>query len=99
MSKNQPDPHPLDWLTMPRAIFWLWSIFIFLLLFSIFSNFLFEAHGHFNLNDTFGFNTWYGFIVCAAIIFFAKLIGLFLKRPQHYYSDNEISKNTETGDN
>ena len=36
----------------------------------------------------FGFHAWYGFLTCAAMIVFAKCLGLLIKRPDTYYGED-----------
>ena len=42
---------------------------------------------HFEIERLFGFNAAYGFLVCAAMILAAKLVGALLKRPDSYYDE------------
>jgi len=44
-------------------------------------------HGAFGIDGTFGFYAWYGLLTCAAMVFGAKLLGIFLKRRDDYYDD------------
>ena len=80
--------HRGDWLVRPRTIRILWVIFAGVLGLTLLADFLFDAHGHFGPNDTFGFNAWYGLLVCVAMIILAKGLGLVLKRRQTYYTDD-----------
>ena len=74
---------------------WLWFIFVITLLMSIAAEFLFEAHGHFIINGTFGFNVWYGLVTCIIMIFVAKFFGIFLKRKDNYYVSPKKLKNNQ----
>ena len=42
-------------------------------------------HPNFNLDATFGFGAWFGFLSCVVLIVFAKAVGALLKRPDTYY--------------
>jgi hypothetical protein len=75
------------WLTRPETIKKLWWFFILVLAATVASEFFVAHEAHFGLDGTFGFNAWYGFLTCAAMILVAKLIGLVLKRPDTYYEE------------
>lgn len=66
-----------------------WGWFIVALWASLFLESFYDMHGHFDIDGTPYFHAWYGFISCAGIIFISKFLGLFLKRPQHYYDGGE----------
>ena len=40
---------------------------------------------NFDLEGTFGFGAWFGFLSCVVLIVFAKALGALLKRPDTYY--------------
>lgn len=42
-------------------------------------------HPHFGIDGTFGFGAWFGFAASFAMVLFAKLLGIILKRPDTYY--------------
>ena len=75
------------WLVRPATIRLLWGIFIAVLAFTVLIQHLVPVSGHFGIDGSFGFNAWYGFAVCAAMIVFAKLVGVVLKRSDTYYDD------------
>jgi hypothetical protein len=77
------------WLTRSGTIRKLWVAFIAVLVATVGAE-LFIAHeSHFGIDGTFGFHAWYGFASCAALIAFAKLLGLLLKRRDNYYEERE----------
>lgn len=73
------------WLDQPRNIKLLWRGFLFVLLLTVLAEFLVPMHPHFAIESIFGFNAWYGFLVCALMIVVAKGLALVLKRPDTYY--------------
>lgn len=75
------------WLTRPRTIRRLWQIFIAVLAATVLAELATEAHPHFAVERLFGFNALYGFLACAALILFAKGLGLLIKRRDDYYGD------------
>ena len=75
------------WLVRPRTIRWLWVLFILVLAFTVFVELSVELHGHFGIDESFGFHAWYGFFTCVAMIVGAKVLGIFLKRRDTYYDE------------
>lgn len=76
---------PTHWLARPQTIRRLWIVFITILTLTVTADLLIDAHGHFGIDATFAFNAWYGFATCVAMIVFAKVLGVFLKRKDTYY--------------
>ena len=77
-------PH---WLTRRETIRWLWVVFGIVLALTVLAEAFVGQEAHFSVEALFGFNAWFGFLACAALIFFAKLLGLWLKRPDTYYDE------------
>jgi uncharacterized membrane protein len=75
------------WLVRESTIKWLWAIFIALLTVTVLADLVIEHHSYFTLDGTFGFGAWFGFISCVAMVVFAKLLGVVLKRPDIYYDE------------
>ena len=75
-------PH---WLDQPRNVKLLWRGFLLVLLLTVVAEFVIDLHPHFGIEAIFGFNAWFGFLVCAAMIIFAKALALLLKRSDTYY--------------
>jgi hypothetical protein len=79
-------PH---WLTRPATIRKLWVVFILILAATLIAELFVSHDAHFGVDGTFAFHAWYGFLSCAALIGIAKLLGLFLKRPDTYYGERD----------
>jgi hypothetical protein len=79
-------PH---WLEQPRNIRLLWRGFIVVLVLTVLAQLLVDLHPHFEIEAVFGFNAWFGFGVCAAMILFAKALALLLKRPDDHYGPGD----------
>lgn len=77
------------WLIRSENIKRLWRVFILILALTVAAEFFVEHKAHFGIDGVFGFNAWYGFVVCAAMIVIAKLIGIVLKRPDTYYGERD----------
>lgn len=75
------------WLARPATIRRLWQVFIAVLAATVLAELAIEAHPHFDVERLFGFNALYGFLACAALILFAKGLGLLIKRKDDYYGD------------
>ncbi len=75
------------WLLRSRTIRRLWfgsSAALFLL---VLASLFIHPHAMFGVDGTFGFHAWYGFFSCVAMVLFAKVLGLVLKRPDTFYDD------------
>ena len=46
-----------------------------------------HPHGHFAVEEWFGFYGFYGFIVCVGLVLGAKALRVVLKRPENYYDE------------
>jgi hypothetical protein len=77
-------PH---WLERPRTIRILWIVFAAILAVTVVVELVAHPHGYFFIDGTFGFNAWYGFAACVALIVAAKLLGILIKRPDDFYDD------------
>jgi len=75
----------IHWLLRKENIRKLWMFFIAILLVTVVAGIFVHQHVHFGIEDSFGFFAWYGFIACVGMVVFAKLLGIFLKRPEDYY--------------
>ena len=78
--KRQP-----HWLTRPATIRRLWIGFATILILTVAADLVVHPHGYFGMDGTIGFYAWYGLLTCAAMIFVAKFLGIFLKRKDTYY--------------
>ena len=81
---NKDDDH---WLVRESTIRLLWIVSVAILAILVLADSLVEHHAHFEIDGTFGFNAWFGFASCVALVLVAKLLGLILKRPDTYYDD------------
>ena len=85
--KPETDPHPNDWLARPETVRKLWIALIAVLLLLLAAQLVYPIHGNFALDDIFGFGAWVGFGACVVLVFVAKLLSVFLKRPDTFYDD------------
>lgn len=90
-----PD-EPTHWLVKPETIRMLWIVFGVILAAVAAGDLFVKHYEHFGIDGTFAFYAWYGFVTCVAMVVGAKLLGIFLKRPDHYYQP--ASEAGERGD-
>ena len=81
------DERGTHWLVQPRAIRALWIGLIVTLAITVLFDLVVEQYVIFGVEGIFGFAAWYGFLTCVAMVFVAKGLGFFLKRPDRYYDD------------
>lgn len=82
---KRPQPKQQHWLERPETIRLLWRAGLTVLALTLAAEFLYEGHPHFGVDGLFGFNAAFGFLSCVAMVLFAKLLGVFLKRDEDYY--------------
>lgn len=75
------------WLVRPESIRLLWRVGLVVLALLVMADFFVHAHPSFQVDGTFGFYSWFGLVVCVAMVIFAKALGVFLKRKDSYYDD------------
>jgi len=80
-------PNNDHWLVRPRTIRWLWIIFSIVLALTVLAQIVIKVKGYFVVDTWFGFGAAFGFLVCVALVFVAKAMGLLLKRDEKYYDD------------
>lgn len=76
------------WLVRPSTIRLLWRIFIAVLIATLLAQYFVPVHGHFFVDETPGFYALFGFASCLAMVVFAKLLGLLLKRKGTFYDES-----------
>ena len=81
---NQPDNQ--HWLVRPETIRKLWIGGIAVLALTVIAQIFIPIKGYFGADDWFGFGAVYGFIACALMVVFAKLLGFVLKRCEDQYN-------------
>lgn len=75
------------WLVRPSTIRLLWWGGSLLLAVLVALDLVVKHTPHFGIDGTFGFGAWFGFAACVAMVLFAKLVGILLKRPDTYYDE------------
>lgn len=86
---NDEDKH---WFYRSTSKGRLWGIQIVLLITAIIPELFVQHHPQFenawlSIDSSWGFYAWYGFITCALMVIAAKILGVFLKRQDHYYDE------------
>ncbi|GIX22163.1 MAG: hypothetical protein KatS3mg121_0946 [Gammaproteobacteria bacterium] len=76
------------WLTRPATIRRLWYAFGAVLAAVVAAQFFVHVHAVAGVDGLFGFHAAYGFLSCVAMVLAAKLLGVWLKRPDDYYADD-----------
>lgn len=77
------------WLDEPRNVRRLWRGFLAVLVLLVLAGWVVPLHPHFEIESVFGFNAWFGFAACAAMIGVAKALALVLKRPDTHYDRDD----------
>lgn len=82
--------HQKHWLVRPKNIRRLWWIFAVILALTVLAQAFVHVHAYFGVDGWFGFSAAYGFLTCVAMVIFAKLLGMLLKRPENYYDKDNV---------
>lgn len=69
----------------PQTIRWLWILLYAICGLTLMTEFFIDREPHFSIDGFFGFYSVLGFVACAVLILFAKVIGYVLKRKEDYY--------------
>lgn len=75
------------WLSKPSNIRKLWLILYISLILSVVAELFIEHKPHFDLDGSFAFSAWFGFISCLLMVIAAKLLGFIIKRKETYYDE------------
>ena len=91
-SVDEPDQSSRHWLYRSENLPRLWLVQVILLLLVLVPEFFIHHHPHFveqgfTLDAGFWFYAWYGFLSCAGMVAFAKVLGTYLKRKDSYYDE------------
>jgi hypothetical protein len=73
------------WLVRPKTVRVLWIIMIVILAITVLLQLGAHVHGVFHVDETFGFNAWYGLGACVLMVVGAKVLGTIIKRKDTYY--------------
>lgn len=73
------------WLVRPRTIRILWVVFCIVLALTLLAQAFVFMKSYFGMDGWPGFAAVFGFLSCLALVLFAKLLGLLLKRRDDYY--------------
>ena len=79
------------WLVRPETIAKLWRVGLIVLALTVVAELTYEPHPHFSVDGWPAFYAVYGFVTCVLMIFFAKFLGVFLKRSDTYYDETPDS--------
>lgn len=74
-----------DYFDRPETIKKLWILLYVVCVLTIVPDFFTQRHAYFGVDGYFGFFALLGFISCAVLILFSKLIALVLKTKEDYY--------------
>ncbi len=76
-----------DYFDRPEVIRKLWIMLYIICGLTVVAEFFAHRHPHFGFDGFFGFSAVLGFVSCAALILFSKLVALLLKAREDYYDD------------
>ena len=74
-----------DYFDKPENIKKLWIMLYVICGLTVLPDLFTHRHAYFGVDGYFGFYAVLGFISCAVLILFSKLVALFLKAKENYY--------------
>jgi hypothetical protein len=74
-----------DFFDKPETIRKLWILLYVVCALTVVPDLFTHRHAYFGFDDFFGFYAILGFLSCAALILFSKVLGLILKVKEDYY--------------
>lgn len=77
------------WLARPSTIRLLWWVFAVVLAVSVAVQLVFKVKGYFGVDGWLAFGAFFGFLSCVAMVLFAKVLGVVLKRDDGYYRERD----------
>jgi hypothetical protein len=80
-SFSEPEVHT----AVPRSV---WAGLVVLLVLSLGLAPLVEVHPHFEIEALPAFSAWFAALSCLGLLALAKVLALFLTRPDSYYGDD-----------
>lgn len=84
--QKQHDDH---WLIRPKTIRYLWIGFSVVLALTVLAQLFISIKGYVGVDKWFGFGAAFGFLACVAMVLFAKVLGIVLKRREDYYQQGD----------
>ena len=73
------------WLVRPKTVRLLRTLMYAILTISVLLQAVVHIHGAFGIDETVGFNAWYGLGACVAMVIGARTLGVVIKRKDTYY--------------
>ncbi|MBL6932985.1 MAG: hypothetical protein ISR45_08560 [Rhodospirillales bacterium] len=95
MSVDKKEIEELHWLVRADTIRKLWLGGCAVLGVLVLAELFVDPHPYFGIDGKFGFNAWYGFATCAAMVIGAKALSLLLKRADTYYDTTDKGSETD----
>ena len=74
-----------DYFDKPENIKKLWIMLYVICALTVILDFFTHRHAYFGMDGYFSFYAVIGFVSCAVLILFSKLVGLILKVKENYY--------------
>lgn len=82
MENNQPK----SWFERPANInLMIGALVIACIALVLADLFYTNPHPHFDIETTFGFQAWFGFVAFVVIVFLGRLLRLIVSQPEDYY--------------
>ena len=81
-------PNDASWFERPRNINLMIAVLVIVCAGTVLAQRFCHPHGHFPLEDSFGFQAWFGFVAFVVIVFLGRALRMIVGREEDYY-DND----------
>ncbi|MDT8448674.1 MAG: hypothetical protein RQ847_00735 [Wenzhouxiangellaceae bacterium] len=85
MNKPIGSDNDRRWLDEPRNVDRVVHTLYAICAVTVLLDFVVQRHETLDFAHWFGFYAWYGFVACTGLVLAAKLLRVFVKRPEDYY--------------
>jgi len=85
---NHETPTDASWFERPRNINLMIAVLLIVCTGLVLAELFYPPHGHFPLEETFGFQAWFGFVAFIVIVYLGRGLRMIVRREEDYY-DND----------
>ncbi|MDA8743450.1 hypothetical protein N9N28_02345 [Rubripirellula amarantea] len=82
--------HEASFFEKPKNINLMIGVLVVMCLATVLADLFYtNPHQHFDIETTFGFQAWFGFVAFVVIVFLGRAMRLIVKRPEDYYDADD----------
>lgn len=82
---DKETPSDASWFEQPRNINRMSAGLAIVCAATVLAQLCYHPHGHFALEDSFGFHAWFGFLAFVAVVYLGRGLRIIVGRKEDYY--------------